>query len=656
MSFYQEPKWTFVAAAAGIAGVTLGWGVFAWRSSVITVQEQRNYTATRQLLAVGRASEALAIIDSQNRVVEEPAAETRAKWLALEIMALGQAGNVPRLLALYDRAPKTFERQEPALLQVARAFLHAADYEAYDRLRDDWRVREVSPPAWLDLDVDELFQQGKRDEGARLLEAHSFSGEADCGRLVRLALLNSPGNFTAAWNYLDRAAALDPRNPDVHLFRGRVLERAGKLPAAQAEYFAALAANTNSAFLRDQLGEFFRRSGAYEPALRTWGSGLTNSATSDVIWLHTLFWSKVARPTEFAWASASPPYGRLRPFLQYLLDLPPGEFWNEAAFEKSPRSFRYAQQRQETFWLKLLAMLKAGKEDEAMKLIELNRFRSASWHPDLESALLRVLIWRKTGEMKFPASVNFPASAAPPKPRPPLFDKIDFCARNPKDPMPGDLNRLLCSTNVCTAVFLAGGWAEAALQLPHDEIIPDGFPEWVAAEFTQAYRLNRGNRPALIYAFRQKPSPALNLLVGEILLANDQFNEGLKKLDALATTDSETGSRAALAIARSCLQRQQYDQARAAVVALPRLRQSLAGQELLARAALLQNDKPAAEKIYADIETDSDDAKAYFAQQAFVQKNWPRARSLTEELLRRHPEQTQFQASLEAIAKAEAGK
>ena len=81
---------------------------------------------------------------------------------------------------------------------------------------------------------------------------------------MRLALLNSPGNFTAAWNYLDRAAALDPRNPDIHLFRGRVWERAGQLPAAQAEYSAALAANTNSAFLRDQLGEFFRRGGAYE--------------------------------------------------------------------------------------------------------------------------------------------------------------------------------------------------------------------------------------------------------------------------------------------------------------------------------------------------------------------------------------------------------
>ena len=168
MSFYQEPRWTFVAVAAGIAGVTLGWGVYAWRSSVITVQEQRNYTANRQLLAAGRTSDALAIIDNQTRAMEEPAVETRSRWLALEIAALGQAGNVPRLLALYDRAPTAFERQEPALLLVARAFLHAADYEAYDRLRDNWRVREVSPPAWLDLDVDELFQQGKRDEGAGL--------------------------------------------------------------------------------------------------------------------------------------------------------------------------------------------------------------------------------------------------------------------------------------------------------------------------------------------------------------------------------------------------------------------------------------------------------------------------------------------------------
>ena len=52
----------------------------------------------------------------------------------------------------------------------------------------------------------------------------------------------------------------------------------------------------------------------------------------------------------------------------------------------------------------------------------------------------------------------------------------------------------------------------------------------------------------------------------------------------------------------------------------------------------------------------TDDAKAFFARQSFAQKNWPRARSLMEELARRHPEQLQYQASLEAIAKAEAGK
>lgn len=54
--------------------------------------------------------------------------------------------------------------------------------------------------------------------------------------------------------------------------------------------------------------------------------------------------------------------------------------------------------------------------------------------------------------------------------------------------------------------------------MSHDEVIPDGFPEWVAFAFTQALRFNHSNDAALEFAAKQKPSPTLELLTAEILM------------------------------------------------------------------------------------------------------------------------------------------
>src|SRR5207247_6306153 len=103
-------------------------------------------------------------------------------------------------------------------------------------------------------------------------------------------------------------------------------------------------------------------------------------------------------------------------------------------------------------------------------------------------------------------------------------------------------------------------------------------------------------------------------------------------------------------------QLKQFAEARVAVEALPRLRQSTAGQELLAHIALAQDQAAEAERIYVGIESDSDEAKAFLAGRAFDQKNWPRARRLTAELAKKYPEQQQFRANLEAITQAEGSK
>jgi hypothetical protein len=210
---------------------------------------------------------------------------------------------------------------------------------------------------------------------------------------------------------------------------------------------------------------------------------------------------------------------------------------------------------------------------------------------DLESALLRTLNYRKTGQMKFTAGVSIALNEAPPKTRHQLLDQIDFLTKNPAQKMPADTDRLLRSEAAFAAIFLAAGWPEAALQLPHDEVIPDGFPEWVAFGFTQAHRVNRGNADALEFAAKQKPSPTLELLAAEILIADQRIGDAIIKLTPLAATDSEAGQQAGRVIAETYLRLKQYDQARKAIAAQPRLRQSPGGRELLARIAKAESGK-----------------------------------------------------------------
>jgi thioredoxin-like negative regulator of GroEL len=652
----KSKRWLLLGGGILLALVVAAGGFLAWKRHVVKAQEQRSLQAATNFLTQGRGADALVVIQGRNRTTTRQTSEQKAQWQSLEIQALSQIGNLSRLFALYDHAPDLFAKEENASVQVGRAALHAGNYEAFDKLRERWVGKETRPSAWLELDADALLMRGKREEAIKLLNSRTFTGPDDCGRLARLALINTPSDLKAAWEYLDRAAKLDPRNSEIRVFRGQILESAGKRNAAQMEFQAAYIANTNSPYYRDQLAEFLRRNGSYDLAVLTWANGLTNAQTTDLIWLRTLFWTKTTRTIKFDFNAAKPPFGPLQPFVQYLIALPQGTFWDDAAFQKIAEARRFDQQLQETFWLRLLALLQTGKEDEATKLLEFNRFRTKSWQLDLESVLLRVLRYRKSGELKLPVGVNIALSSAPTKTRHQLLEQLDALTKDPKQPMPSDLEKLLRSKNAFSAVLLAFGWAEAALNLPHDDVVPTDLPEWLPYGLTQARRFNRGNAAALEFVSRQKSTPTLELLGGEILIADGKFDEGLRKLAALSAIDSDVGSRAAMRISETHLHLKQYEQARSAVESLPRLRDSVEGKQLLAHVALAQGKNEDALKIYTAIENESDEAKSFLARQAFFDRNWPRARKLTEDLLQKYPDNLQFHRNLDDIAKAEAAK
>jgi thioredoxin-like negative regulator of GroEL len=655
----SSPKkfpWLLVLLFIVVLGVVAVFGVKKWRVYVIKSQDNRFYTQAQALLAQHRDLESLAVIDQRNRAVKTQTPALRDKWLDLEIEALGQADQVARLVDMYLNTPAEFYQNEKRGLVMGRAILHRQDMEAFEKFRTGWKNHESNQPAWFILDADYLLLDGKREAAIKFLNSRSFPGAQDSDRLMRLALLDVPGDVPAASAFLDRAAAADPRNPDVRLFRGQLFESYGHLGEARLEYAAAFEVDTNNTAMRERFGDFYRRHSSYDQAIQTWLDGITSAATSDEIWVKALFWSRVARNVPFNWKSATPPNGDLQPLVEYLLKLPPGKFWDDPTFERMPQARRYTSDQQSVFWLKLISQLQAKNYDEASRMLEFNKFRPQSWNVDLESVLLRVLVYRKTGELKFPVGVNLPIDTHPPATRHEFLNKLDSYTRSSKEKVPADLDRILRDDTIFSLIFLLNGWSEAALQMPPPQVVPDYFPDWVAEGFAHAYYHEHGADAALAFIARQKPTPLLGVFEGGILVDNGKADAGIARLSSLAKLDSDEGMQAASDLTKALINRKDYDGARATIASQPRLQNSVSGKELLAGINLLQDRKADAEQIYRSILEDSDDAKIYFAKVAFNNKDWATARKLTEELVNKYPDRLQYRANLEAINKAEQGK
>jgi hypothetical protein len=631
-------------------------GFFAWRSYVIKSQDERSYKNAKDLLEASRPDEAFSLIRGRNRSISD---SKSADWLSLEIQALEKLRNIPRLLYLYDRTPGAFSKHEGAALLIARTLLHTGNLEDLAKLQSDWRSRKKRPASWLALAVDALIVEGKLNEAVKVLHSRSFEGPADCARLMRLALLSAKDDLKAAWNYLDRAYFLDPNNPDVRSFRAQILERIGKLPMARVEYVAAHLSDPDNPLLRDQLAEFYRRTGKYGQALETWTRGLENSSV-DFIRLKALFWNRVAQPIKFDWAAATPSSGYLQPFLSYLMDLPQGRFWNADVFQDISDARRLLDNRQETFWLRLLQALKEGEESRALEILHSNTFQKKSWNPDIETALKRVLAYRIWGALPR-MDEEIPVEDSNTALKHQFFNQLNLLARadakNSKTgKIPAGLDQLMRSDEAFAAVFMAGGWIEAALQLHRMPVLPGNFPDWVAYGLTQSQRFNRGNKAALEFAGKQKLSPVMELLMAELMVAAGQAKEGLKKLSALADRDSDVGFRSSWLLVLARLDQGDIAAARKVFSRQPRLKNSVAGKEILARIALVEGKTEEARRMYEALEKVSTEAKAYLAKFAYDSQDWQTARRLTEELLLRFPDRMRLRSNLKAIAEAEGKK
>ncbi len=625
-------------------------------------QEQKDIERTKELLKESKPEAAFELLQHYSDEIDEKTPFGK-EWLQLLIQTSEILQNTNQLVILYDYYPKIFENHEKASLLVANAYLEAGRYKDYQAVRDRWQNHEKQPELWFILEGDKLLLEGKRQEALNLLNSKSFIGQADVPRLTRLALLYLYDNPKLAWDKLAEAYEKDPHNADIRSYRAKMLETYNKVSLAQAEYIAAIQTNPANLLLRDQLAEFYVRHQQYASALSIWMESL-KPPSSDTIWLKALFWSKVAVPVMQDWTLISMPSGSLTPLLNYLIHLPKNQFWDQGQFEKILTSKELLKTEQAIFWLRLLDLLKQGKEPEAYQLIQYNSFHNTSWSLPLEEALQRLLFYRQHGKFSSsdeeslsitedknqslvkPDPVNYTGTL------PFYFAQLAYYDEKSSDntiQLPDDLLALIKGPDAFTAAFLAIGWNEAALQLNSLSVIPTSYPTWLVDNLIQVTRNNRGVAAALEFATLQTVSPAINLIVGELLISSGNQEAALERLLPLVKLDDASGYRAAWLVSLIYIEKGHYAEAKKILQDQPSLNQSVLGKETTARMALLEGNKELAERLYISIEKESPEAQSYFARQAFLNRDWRRAQELTEKLILIYPTNPLLQQNLKEI-------
>lgn len=602
-----------------------------------------------QAIRRGQFESAQEIAERYIDLIESQSAAGK-RWGHILVQAAAGTPDIGQLQVLYHFSPSLFKDEEDASLLVAESLLASGDTQGYTQLRNRWVGNEQKNYAWTILDSDRMLLDGDRAGANELLGAKAFQGRAEVDRLMRLALINIADDPKTAWRYFTRAEAKDPNNPEIHLYKGKLLESIGKFRNAQMEYEAAAASDPNNQLMQDHLAEFYLRQKQPGKAVEIWTANMENTSV-DFVWLKGFFWSKVLSPSTVTWSDAKPPQGKLQPLLRYLAQLRPGTFWNKERFNHVPAKEEYLENYEITFWLRTLEALRNGDAKEAVAIQSETKFTRGELNPDLDFLLKQILSYQTTGKFdraSVSRNLGFTDSV-----KHPFVAQMEALATSRNPEVPANLDALLNSKEAYSAALLAAGWPEAAIQLHKLPVYPEQFPSWVSVDMTQALKQNRNIEEALDFASMQPQTDVLRLTIAEMKVSLGDEAGALEALMPIATNESEIGYQAAWMAALIYLEQHQSQKAKEVVYNQPLLINDVKGKETLARIVIMEGNKPMAEEIYEKISEVSEEAKSYLARQAFLQQDWEKAKRLTRQLLKLHPNNPQLQKNLDRIIEAQ---
>ncbi len=635
----------------------------ARRQAWTTQQLTNRIHLAQEMLSDGKSDQAWQAVKAVDKgVLAAAEPEQLQQFHAAAVTVAAARHDYVNLREQFDRTPESFGDKEDAALLMARMLLEEENLQKLQDLVDHWRPRQIRPEPWFLLDVDVLLKTGHSEQALQLLNSRTLNGRFEGDRLGRLAILAAATNLNLSWTYLEQALQADPRNSDIRSFRAQILEASGKPAAARIEYVAALAADPDNPVKCLQLGDFYQRQFQYEMAIQTWSDGLQHP-TLAVLWLRTLFWSRVTRSGIHGSFPESLPPGELRELIAFMQSLPDHVFWDDNAFDAVPQCDVYRNEREEVAWLRLLECLRQQNLNEAREILQ-------TWSERLKlNAELAVCLHRLV-DLKLGLPVSRPLSFAES-----IDNDLHPCIRLVNSVIRDQAHRMtdrkdlladlqansdqpaaiLCRPDVFAAVCLAGGWPEAALTLADlQNNSQQELPDWWSFGIAQSLRLNRSGSRTIEYIDHLSSPPAsLLLLKAECLLQLDHRETAISLLKTVASQQNSAGYRAAWIYATLLLETGQFADATAVVSTHKQLSVATEGQELLARIRLAGGETESAAKIYEALGTASVEGLAFRARSAFAKKDFEAARTYTNQLLLQMPDQLQLLANLKAIDEAE---
>lgn len=608
-----------------VAALVPGAALFFWNREATRLRARASMDTAGALLEKGKAAEARVLLEATKPPGEkDPLYE---EWAKLGV-----------LTALAERRPETLraiEEKNPGVVSKvpeARAVLLRDELQRIQSEGGDLNAVEIPDDLPL-VAADRELLLGNARKAREILESAKLEGQAELNRLVRLALLDA-GDPARAWASLAKAYAIDPRSMEVRTFSGNLLEERGDTLAARREYIAALLSDPSNPRARDNLAEFYVRSGMFPQAVATWLEAPPGPMSS-VFQLKAWFWNRVA--------GGGADFTKINPrsaLVDELDALPAGTFWG-FSMGSHVEALPAVARRPEIFWLRLLQAVGDRNDPAARALLE--SATPAQRAPGIRLAALldAVLQNRIPGAGRVP--VEIPESLRGEHPF------WNWLAVNSQDA--GQLRK----DWVLPVLFCVSGWKAAGADLADGKEL-DGAPDWVRYTLARSAQI-AGDNTRFGELLGEAGSGAdesapIRLLKAEAAWQSGRGPEGVAILEELLG-EPDAGYRAAFLLGLYHLDRGDAPAARSVLKRNGEFAASVPGKEFEARILLLENRPDAAADVYRELGARSDEARVFLSKRAFEAKDWQAARELTQSLINDHPNEPAFSLNLQKIEEAE---
>jgi len=579
---------------------------FQHKKSPSRQQEIEDVRVATKKIEEERFEEALLLIQKyQHRLVKK--SKGSAKWAELLISIHTHHKNSAELLWLYEKFPDLFLFSERASLLLLKTFLVKFDLPSYETLRKKWLHHETKKVDFLNLDVEKLLLEEKRQEAISLLESRLFEGDIPMESVLRLSLLYAQEAPTKALEILNLAYLNNPKNSDILFYKGELLETLGQTDAAIETYQALMNQQPAHYLAQNQLVNCLLRKGHAQAAHAFVEQALLKARYNDALFLKALFIHRTIAPLSIDWSKQLLPDGALKPLLLYLSSLSK-ETWKENTFSQLKNKETFLRDTQELFWLRLFSALRNKEFESALNLLEFHPFKKFSWGSELEGLLTDLLLYRQEKKEPFaePLEVKY---LAEPREEPnsvyaffktflPTKRTLQFTSEQP-------YRNFFNSEEAVALLLIEAGFVEAGLTMHPLKGVPADYPALTIPTTLEA--LVKNNAPAAALEF-----------------ANKQDNRNMALL-FLSDTYVKKG---AFDLAKEILQKKSA------------LHKEVAGCELLARIALQEKLPESALKYYQTIAGASVEAKSFLARHAYTQGDFDKALKLIQELIELYPDNT----------------